>query len=157
MHNYWLVNMTKVITYQEIITKLEKIKSSHKTCEIVLFGPCFVMQYLVSFLVLQSSLRGRHLVALLKLYLLFVSCGSSWLCRGWVLSPWLWHFPGSEVINFFHAQLNWAWNFICSIVGILTFMSRINFVLSWVEKEKKFYNLGAWSYSLAFLLKHREQ
>ena len=28
------------------------------------------------------------------------------------------------------------------IVGILTFMSRINFVLSWVYK--KFYNLGAW-------------
>ena len=30
-----------------------------------------------------------------------------------------------------------------TIVGILTFMSRINFVLSWVEHENKFYNLGA--------------
>ena len=26
---------------------------------------------------------------------------------------------------------------------ILTFMSRVNFALSWVEYEKKFYNLGA--------------
>ena len=31
------------------------------------------------------------------------------------------------------------------IVGILTFMSMITFVLSSVENEKKFYNLGAWS------------
>ena len=30
-----------------------------------------------------------------------------------------------------------------TIVGILTFMSRINFVLSRVEHEK-FYNLGTW-------------
>ena len=30
-----------------------------------------------------------------------------------------------------------------TIVGILTFTSRINLVLSWVEFEKKFYNLGA--------------
>ena len=30
------------------------------------------------------------------------------------------------------------------IVGILTFMNRKNFMLSWVEQEK-FYNLGAWS------------
>ena len=29
-----------------------------------------------------------------------------------------------------------------TIVGILTFMSRINFVPSCVEHEKKFYNLG---------------
>ena len=32
-----------------------------------------------------------------------------------------------------------------TIVGILTFMSRINFMLSWVEYEKKFFNLDAWS------------
>ena len=32
-----------------------------------------------------------------------------------------------------------------TIVGILTFMSLINFMLSWVEYEKKFYNLGSWS------------
>ena len=31
-----------------------------------------------------------------------------------------------------------------TIVGILTFKSKINFALSWVEHEKKFYNLGAW-------------
>ena len=30
-----------------------------------------------------------------------------------------------------------------TIVGILTFMNRMNFMLSWVEIEKKFYNLGA--------------
>ena len=30
-----------------------------------------------------------------------------------------------------------------TIVGILTFMSRKNFILSWVEHEKKFYNLEA--------------
>ena len=29
-----------------------------------------------------------------------------------------------------------------TIVGILKFMSRINFVLSYVEHGKKFYNLG---------------
>ena len=29
-----------------------------------------------------------------------------------------------------------------TIVGILKFMSMINFVLSWVEHKKKFYNLG---------------
>ena len=31
-----------------------------------------------------------------------------------------------------------------TIVGILAFMSRINFVLSCDEHEKKFYNLIAW-------------
>ena len=31
-----------------------------------------------------------------------------------------------------------------TIVGILTFMSRKNFMLSCVEHEKKFHNLGAW-------------
>ena len=30
-----------------------------------------------------------------------------------------------------------------TIVGILTFMSMIDFVLSWVE-HKKFHSLGAW-------------
>ena len=30
-----------------------------------------------------------------------------------------------------------------AIVGILTFMSRKNFMLSWVKHEKGFYNLGA--------------
>ena len=32
-----------------------------------------------------------------------------------------------------------------TIVGILTFMSRINFMLSWVEYKKKFHNLRACS------------
>ena len=31
-----------------------------------------------------------------------------------------------------------------TIVGILTFMSRINFMLSWDEHERKFYNIKAW-------------
>ena len=35
-------------------------------------------------------------------------------------------------------------------VGILPFMSRINFMLNWVEHEKKCYNLGARSYSFIF-------
>ena len=29
-------------------------------------------------------------------------------------------------------------------VGILTFMSMIDFMLSWVKDEKRFYNLVAW-------------
>ena len=37
-----------------------------------------------------------------------------------------------------------------TIVGILTFMSRINFVLCWVEHEKKFYNFGVWSRAILF-------
>ena len=32
-----------------------------------------------------------------------------------------------------------------TIVGILTFISTINLMLSWVEYEIFFYNLGAWS------------
>ena len=32
-----------------------------------------------------------------------------------------------------------------TFVGIFIFISRENFMLSWVEHEKKFYNLGAWS------------
>ena len=32
------------------------------------FGPCFVMLYFVSFLVLQSFLGNSELIALLKLY-----------------------------------------------------------------------------------------
>ena len=39
-----------------------------------------------------------------------------------------------------------------TIVDILTFMSTINFVLSWVEYEKKFYNLGAWIDNLHYKL-----
>ena len=31
-----------------------------------------------------------------------------------------------------------------TIVGILTFMSRINFMLSWVENEKSFITSGPW-------------
>ena len=32
-----------------------------------------------------------------------------------------------------------------AIIGIFIFISRENFMLTWVEHEKKFYNLGAWS------------
>ena len=71
--------------------------------------------------------------------------------------------------TFFHAHLNWAWNFNCSknkiaknidflafklsdvfimlinvkmptIVGILTFISMINFMLSWVTERLYFLN-----------------
>ena len=35
---------------------------------------------------------------------------------------------------------------IPTILHILTFMCRINFMLSWVEDEKKLYNLGGLSY-----------
>ena len=31
-----------------------------------------------------------------------------------------------------------------AVVGIYLFISRENFMLSWVEHEKKFYILGAW-------------
>ena len=51
------------------------------------FGPCFVVQYLVSFLILQSQ---RELVALLLLpfdaMLLLVFCVSSSRCSGLVCS-----------------------------------------------------------------------
>ena len=44
-----------------------------------------------------------------------------------------------------HAQLSWTWKKFKKIVSILRFISKINFVLSWVEHKKlKFYNLGAW-------------
>ena len=39
-----------------------------------------------------------------------------------------------------------------TILGILTSMSRINFMLSWVEHEKKFYNLKAWLFTLIVFL-----
>ena len=49
------------------------------------------------------------------------------------------------------------------IVGILTFMSRINFALNWDEHEKSiffffFYNLWArpWSYKTFFILNSTE-
>ena len=32
-----------------------------------------------------------------------------------------------------------------TIIGIFIFISRENFMLSWGEHEKKFYNLGAWT------------
>ena len=74
---------------------------------------------------------------------------------------------GSEVIKLFHAQLNWAWKlkyrqmkeflalslsdvvFFMLInikmpknVGIVTFMSRLNFMLTWVEHRKSFITSG---------------
>ena len=75
---------------------------------------------------------------------------------------------GTEIIKLFHAQLNWAWNFNCSLklqcwkikiflalklscdvfilflnVKMSTFMSRIdNFMLRWVEHEKCFITWG---------------
>ena len=45
-----------------------------------------------------------------------------------------------------------------TIVGILTFMSRINFTLSRVEHEKRFYNLGAspLDHKTCFMLNSKE-
>ena len=37
---------------------------------------------------------------------------------------------------------------VLTIVGILTFMVMIIFMLSSDEHERKFYNLGAWIYSV---------
>ena len=37
-----------------------------------------------------------------------------------------------------------------TIVGILTFMSRISVMVSWVEYEKKFYNLGPDGFSHSY-------
>ena len=39
-----------------------------------------------------------------------------------------------------------------TIVGIFIFISRENYMLSWVEKEKKFYNLWAKEHSLIKLI-----
>ena len=64
-------------------------------CRVVVSGPCFVMQYLVSFLVLQSS-RGRREDWLLYFDIVFwmLSCVSSSWCRGLVNSVWIVAFPG---------------------------------------------------------------
>ena len=49
------------------------------------FGLCFVMHHCVSFLVLQSSLRGREIVGCFADVLpLSVLCGFSSRCRGLV-------------------------------------------------------------------------
>ena len=39
-----------------------------------------------------------------------------------------------------------------TIVGILTFMSMINFVLIWADHEKKFCNIVAWYLTKTFFL-----
>ena len=44
-----------------------------------------------------------------------------------------------------------------TIVGILTFMSRINLLLSWVEHEFFFYNLGDSSLFLSKMIAELEQ
>ena len=41
------------------------------------------------------------------------------------------------------AQLSWAWKKFQNFISILRFINKTNFLLSWVEHEKKFYNLGA--------------
>ena len=55
---------------------------------------CFVVQYFLSLLVLQSSWWGRESWLLCLVYLPGVSwllCGSSSRCHGFVCSLWLWH------------------------------------------------------------------
>ena len=63
----------------------------------VLCWSLFVMHYFVSFLVLQSSWRGREswllcLNCLLSVLWLIILCGYSSWCREFVCSEWLWHF-----------------------------------------------------------------
>ena len=61
-------------------------------CFIFVFGPCFVVQYLVAFLVLQSSRWGRERWLLKNAFNvmgLFVLYVSSSLCNGLVCSVWL--------------------------------------------------------------------
>ena len=43
-----------------------------------------------------------------------------------------------------HAQLFWAWKKLFNCCYFYFFLTKGNFMLSWVELEKKFYNLGAW-------------
>ena len=40
------------------------------------------------------------------------------------------------------AQLSWAWKKFQNFNSVLRFINKTNFILSWVEHEKKFYNLG---------------
>ena len=66
-------------------------------CGSFMLGPCFVMQCLVSFLVLQSSCQEREgwllyfycLLDVIRLLLFFVSSSQ---CRRLVCSVQLWHF-----------------------------------------------------------------
>ena len=48
-------------------------------------------------------------------------------------------------LNFFMlnqlSMLSWTWKKFKKCVSILRFISKANFILSWVEHEKKFYNL----------------
>ena len=56
---------------------------------------CFVMRYFVSILVLQSSRLGRERWLLCFFCLpgvLWLLCGFSSRCKGFVCSLWLWHF-----------------------------------------------------------------
>ena len=58
---------------------------------------CFGMHFFMSFLVLQSSRRGREswllcFYCLTYFFLLLMFCGSSSRCRGLVCHVWLWYF-----------------------------------------------------------------
>ena len=41
-----------------------------------------------------------------------------------------------------HAQLSWAWKKFQNFISILRFISKTNFMLSWVEHEKSFITSG---------------
>ena len=108
---------------------------------------CFVVRYFMSILVLQSSWWGR------ESWLLCLIClpgdswwlsGSSSRCHGVVRSLWLWYFL---IILTYYSKLKrrlhrLVWTDTCQTTTLLditchsSFMSRINFVLSWVEHEK---------------------
>ena len=50
----------------------------------------------------------------------------------------------------FMSMMNFIFTFMSMINFILTFMSMINFMLSWLEHEQKFYNLGGLDESSKF-------
>ena len=63
-------------------------------------------------------------------------------CIKFTTRSYLKPFSNVQIMRFM-CCLNMCCNVITLKMSILTFMKRINFVLSWVEYEKKLYNLGA--------------
>ena len=118
----------------------------------------FIVAPIILFFAIDS-LRKRGWLLYFNFVLviwLLLFCVSSSQCSWLVHGLWLWHFQAPMLLNLFHAQLNLAQNFDClqrlkyrhikkylalslsddvfimliNVVGILTFKSRINFVLS---------------------------
>ena len=81
---------------------------------------CFVVHYFVSFLVFQSSWRGREswLICFCSLTVLLMFCDSSSRCWGMVCGVWLWYFQiilfFTEVEIFQNPVCNYLSGFWCS-------------------------------------------